>query len=256
MSIMDMFRNLSGSQPQAPAMPGQLQTAGAQPQSQPQPGNIPTGGGSAATGNPLVPATNADGTPVTESPLDQFKDMWSPVANKGAGEPLFANVDPAKLLEAAKKTNFASLITKDQQAAIAQGGTVAVEAFQSAMNNVAQSVFAQSAMATTKIVDQALAKQQELFKSMLPNLVKQHTLADNLRESNPVFNHPSVAPLISAMESQLAAKHPNATSSELTKLAQEYVLGLGQAFNPALKTEAANSNGLTTGETDWSKFLE
>ena len=256
MAIMDMFRTAFGPQQSAaPTMPGQLQTAGAQPQPQSQPGNIPAAGGATNPNNPTVPATNADGTPATASPLDQFGDMWKPVENKGAGDPLFANVDPAKLMEAAKKTNFSALITKEQQAAIAQGGTAAQEAFMQSMNLVAQNVFAQSAMATTRIVDQALAKQQEQFKALLPSLVKQHTLSDNLRSENPVFNHPSVAPLIHAMETQLAAKHPNATASELTKLAQEYVLSVGQAFNPTAgkETTAASS---ANSEPDWDLFLK
>ena len=252
MAFMDMFR----APPVAPTMPGQLPTAGMQPQPQQNPGNITNGGGATNPNNPTVPSTNADGPPVVASPLDAFSDMWKPVAANGAGDPLFANVDPVKMMEAAKKTNFTSLITKEQQAAIAQGGQGAVEAFMQSINLVGQQAFANSAMATTKIVDQALAKQMEQFKSLLPNLVKQHTLSDNLRETNPVFNHPSVAPLINAMETQLAAKHPNATSSELTKLAQDYVLGLGQAFNPTLASNT-NANGSTkTEDVDWSKFLD
>ena len=242
-SIMDFFR---GNPNPAPAMP---------PASQPAPGNMTQNNVSTDPNNTTAPAANTDPNASPASPLDQFGDLWKPVANNNEPGAMFANVDPVKMMEAAKKTNFASLITKDQQNAIAQGGNVAVEAFMQAINSVGQQAFANSAMATTKIVDQALAKQMEQFKSLLPSLVKQHTLADNLRTTNPVFNHPSVQPLIKAMEHQLAQKHPNATAAELTQLAQEYVAGLGQAFNPTVNTNA-NSESTSKSDTDWSKFLE
>ena len=248
MGIMDMFHNLTGQAPAAaPVMPGQLQTAGVQV----QPGNMSPGGVN-ADGSPKL---NADGTPVTASPLDAFNDLWKPSTGQTGDTALFANVDPQKLMEAAKKTNFSSMITKEQSAAIAGGGEGAVTAFAQAMNSVAQTVFAQSALASTKIVDQALAEQQKRFKEMLPNLVKQHTLSDSLRTENPMFNHPSVQPLIGALETSLATKHPNATASELTALAKQYVEGLGQVFNPTVVTDQ-NTSGAKSDGTDWSKFLE
>ena len=257
MAILSAFANMFSSTPApvAPTMPGQLQTAGAQPQPQVQPGNIPTGGGATNPDNPLVPATStAEGTPAA-SPLDAFADLWKPVNNTTTSDtPFFANVDPKKLMEAAQKTNFASLITADQQQAIAGGGENAVAAFSQAMNSVAQNVFAQSALATTKIVDEALARQQAKFKDMLPNLVKQHSLSDNLRNDNPIYKNPAVQPLISAMEHQLAAKYPSASVNELTEMAKQYVSSLGAVFNPALAA-AEDTKGSKAGEMDWSTFL-
>lgn len=255
MAILSAFANMFGNNtPVAPTMPGQLQTAGAQP-AQPTPGNIPAGGGATNPSNPTVPAGPNTTDSAAASPLAQFGDLWKPVNNPATStEPLFGNVDPKKLMEAAQKTNFAQLITTEQQQAIAAGGEGAVQAFSQAMNLVAQNVFAQSALASTKIVDEALARQQEKFKAMLPSLVKQHTLADNLRNDNPIFKDPAVQPLIAAMEHQLAAKHPNATATELTDLAKQYVAGLGAVFNPALKADS-NATTAKSGEEDWSLFL-
>ena len=126
-----------------------------------------------------------------------------------------------------------------------------------AMNQMSQTVFAQSAMATSKIVEQALEAQQKKFQEMLPGIIKQHTVSDNLRSENPIFNDPAVRPLISAMEQQFSLKHPNATASEITAMAKQYVSGLGQVFNPAQANAGSDQNNFrATGDTDWSKFLE
>jgi hypothetical protein len=108
---------------------------------------------------------------------------------------------------------------------------------------------------TTKIVEQALARQQANFEAKLPGIIKQHTVADSLRNENPIFSDPAVAPLVKAMEHQLAQKYPNATSSELTQQAKTYIAGLGSVFSPPQTKENTNNSTKTAAETDWSKFF-
>ena len=102
-----------------------------QPVQQPQPpGNIPPNSGTVDPDNSTVPAgtvTQSQQQPET-SPLDAFADLWKPVEGQ-APEQLFPNVDPAKLMEAARKTDFAKVITNEQMEAIAGGGQNAVAAF-------------------------------------------------------------------------------------------------------------------------------
>ena len=81
---------------------------------------------------------------------DAFADLWKPVEGQ-TPEQLFPNIDPAKLMEAAKKTDFAKVITDEQRQAIIAGGQDAVAAFTGAMNSVAQAVYANSALATTRL---------------------------------------------------------------------------------------------------------
>lgn len=119
---------------------------------------------------------------------------------------MFANVDPQKLMEAARKTDFSKAISSNQLEAIAGGGQEAVAAFASAMNSVAQTVYANSALATTKIVEQALMKAQQQYDAKIPGLIKRQTVSDTLRTENPMFSNPAVQPLISALEAQLAVK--------------------------------------------------
>jgi hypothetical protein len=244
---MSIMQNIFGG-----LMGGTQQSAPA-PQQQVPPGNIPPNAGATDLTNTMVPPGTVAATQEQASPLADFADLWKTDPNTAAPQPMFGNVDPAKLMDAARKTDFAKAIPKETMAAIAAGGQAGVEAFAQAMNTVSQTVYANSAMATTKIVEQALKKQQEAFEAKLPGIIKQHTLSDTLRSENPVFSNPAVQPLISALESQLAVKHPGATAGELTSMAKQYLEGLGSVFSP--KAAPTKEEAAAAGETDWSKFF-
>lgn len=239
-----------GSQPAAPAPQQQQQP----PQQQTQPGNIPPAGGATAPNNPTVPAGQETTETAPAAPLAEFADLWQPPKDQGTQtESMFATVDPKKLMEAAQKTDFSKAVSPQVLAAIKAGGEEGIAASMQAMNTMAQTVYANSAMATTKIVEQALAKQMESFKASLPQIIKQHSLSDNLRSENPAFSNPAVQPFIQAMEAQLAVKHPGATATELTNMAKQYIEGIGSLFSPAPAKTAAET--AKAGETDWSKFF-
>lgn len=246
MSIMSMFQNaFGGAAPAAPA------PAASQPA---QPGNLPAAPVvNSDPANNNAPAPNpADPASVTPEGLDAFKDLWkapeSPTNNEP--QPMF-NVKPEQLLEAAKKIDFSKAITQDQLQAVAQGGENAVNAFAQAMNSVAQTVYAQNALATTKIVEQALAKSKEGIMSEIPGQIKRHTVSETLQSENPVFSHPAAAPVLGALQQQLAIKYPNASASELSQHAKQYLNSLLSAASPANKsTETADGS-----DEDWSRFL-
>jgi len=244
MSLMtNIFGALTGGTGPAPQQQQQASPAG----------NIPPGSGATDVGNPQVPVGTVAASQEPSSPLADFADLWKPADNANAPTSMFGEIDQTKLMEAAKKTDFSKAVSKEQFEAIAAGGQGAVEAFAAAMNSVAQTVYANSAVATTKIVEQALTKAQQSYDTRLPGIIKQHTLSDTLRSENPVFSNPAVQPLISAMETQMAVKYPNATASELTSMAKQYIEGLGTVFSPAkapTKEETAKA-----GEFDWSKFF-
>lgn len=244
MSIMDFFR------PQQTATPPQV----AQPGQTPPPVTTPPGATDPT--NPTVPANSpgTPGEPKVESPLDQFADLWKidpNAAAAGKAENLF-NIDPAKLQEAASKTNFSQVISQDTIQKMAAGGQEAVEAFVDSMNKVAQATYAQSAMATAKIVEQALGKAQESYDARIPNLIKQHQVSDNLRNESPIFNNPAVSPLISAMEVTFTQKYPNASASEITKMAKDYISAISTSLAPQQPQAPVDPS---KQEYDWSKFL-
>jgi len=257
--IMSMFSNIMGSGNQAPA-PAAAPGAQAAPST---PGSIPatapnTGAANANTApNGTIPG-NENSNPAPEAtPLDQFADLWKneptdPNAPKPAG--IFGNVDPKKFMEAAGKIDFTKVVTPEQLQAISQGGEGAMGAFAAALNSVAQTTYAQSAFASTKIVEQALARAKDSFIAELPQHIKKQTVSENLRNESPVFQNPAVQPIISALEAQLTVKYPAASAGEITQMAKQYVEALGTSFAP--KPAATSGNPGSKEETDWSSFLQ
>lgn len=248
---MSIFDKLFGTQPAAPA------PAASQPT---PPGNIPpfpnqvTAQSDGTAPNGVIPA----GTPEASntSPLDQFNSLWQPNENPAEPQPLI-NVDPKSLAEAASKTDFTKMLKPEQMQAIASGGEGAVAAFAQALNQVAQGVYAQSAFATTKIVEQAVAKARDQFNADIPNHVKKLQVSESLRSENPALSHPAASPILGAIESQLTMKHPQASSAEITKMAKQYLetfaSAIGQPARDAADARAAADN--KGSSTDWSTFL-
>lgn len=237
------------------------------PQSaQPSPGNLPAEapGMQSSQNNPNAPASQnpqapqnpaADGdTQVTG--LDQFKELWSPVESPAGGQQqqLF-NLDPKELMTAAQKIDFAKVIKPEQLQAISQGGEAAVQSFASALNTVAQTVYAQSAHTTAKLVEQAIAKSQESFRNELPQHIKRQTVSETLRAENPALSHPAASPILGALEQQLTMKFPNASAHEISGLAKNYLESFASSFQKPQTAPQGNGNQAGQDETDWSKYL-
>ena len=254
MSIGSMMANLfGGGQPQQP-----------QQQQMPQPGNLPaqqTPAMQSSPANPNVPAGQTDPAPANPATnaqpegLDRFNDLWKPVESPagGAPDPLF-NVDPKQLMEAAKKIDFTKVIQPTQLQAIAQGGEQAVSAFAQALNTVAQTVYAQNAHATAKIVEQAVAKSQEAIRSELPQHIKRQTVSDSLRTDNPALSHPAAAPILGALEQQLTMKFPNATAPEIKAMATDYLTSFAGTFQKPASQQTQSAQ--TNQGMDWDSWIK
>ena len=246
---MSILQKLFGNAPAA---------APAQQQAQATPGNIPpVNANPAHPANPTAPAATVAATDVGPvSPLDAFKGLWEtdPNAKEPTPEPgMFANVTPEKLQEAARKNDFSAVATPEMMAAITAGGEGAAAAMVQMMQAMSQKSFGDSAFATTKIVEQALAAQQAKFTEMLPGLMKNQNVSENLRNANPIFNHAAAAPMLEVMKAQVIKKHPNATAAEIQTMAQDYLLNFAQAANPAKPTDAQKQ---AAAGMDWSSFME
>lgn len=248
---MSLMQKIFGTAPQVAA-------PGTAPQVQATPGNMPAVNVNPAHAtNPTAPAATVaatEGAPV--SPLDAFKSLWEtdPNAKPIAPEPgMFANVTPEKLQEAARKNDFSAVATPELLAAINAGGEGATAAMVQMMQGMAQKGFGDSAFATTKIVEQALAKQKEDFMAQLPGLMKNQNVSENLRTANPIFNHPAAAPMLEVMKAQVIQKHPNATAAEIQAMAQDYLVNFAAAATPNTQTAAQKA---AAKEFDWSSFAD
>lgn len=252
--IMSMFRTAPVAANPLPTGPSQVNQPGvALPNTQSSSQTAPNG---------MVPSQTQVldvGQPKADvSPLDTFKDIWQTPTNTPTDSDgsVYSQVDPQKLMESAGKVDFAKAVTPEQLKAIATGGEGAVAAFAAAMNKVAQSVYAQSAFATTKIVDQALQKQQTSFDARLPSLVKKLSVNENLQDQNPLLSNPALTPLVSALSEQLVRKNPNATSSEIQSQVNDYFAALGTSFAPKPpETPATRAAAKAAKAEDWSAFL-
>ena len=245
---MNLFQSLFGSQTQS-STPAQspAPSSGQQLQGQNQPQNQ-------EGQSSIVPGTTSPGKEV--SPLEQYKDVWTvdPEANKPTPG-MFEGLDPQAILKSAQKVDFSKAISPELMTKIQNGGQDAVSALTVAMNAMSQSVYAQSAVATTKIVEQALAKQAEQFQAQLPSLVKKLSANESLSTANPLFNNPALEPVVRGLSEQFLRKNPNATSSDIQRQVQDYFNAVGLSFAPKSEPTPAQKKA-TKQEEDWSKFFE
>lgn len=250
---MDLFR----SAPVAPAIPA----PNGNPSQVANPGqNLPGTQASPQTANNgIVPAQSPAPAPAEKAeptPMEGFKDIWQTVKTEDGvpASEMFANLDPKKVMESAQKVDFTKTLTPEILAKAAAGGQEGIAALVSAMNSVAQSGYAQNAIATTKIVQQALKKQKEEFDAQLPTMVRKLSANENILAENPLFNNPAIQPLVGALQEQLVRKNPNATSKEIQTQVGDFFTQLGQNFAPPSKAdkEAKSKSGR---EEDWSAFL-
>lgn len=248
---MDLFRSSPVTGTNNPAVINQQNN-------QSQPGNIPQNSAIQSTpGNGVVPANqeNSTASEKEESPLDSFKDMWkNEDKSDDSQEHNMFNVDQSKLLEAAKKVDFSRAISPELIQKISAGGEEAAAALPQILNQVTQTVYAQSTLASTKIMEKALEQQREQFQKELPNIIKSHSLNDSLRNDNPIFSNPAVAPMLDMVKNQLVLKHPDSTASELQKMAIDFVEKFAKTLSPPKEDVDKKGNSTSKGE-DWSKFF-
>jgi len=186
-----------------------------------------------------------------ESPLDKFSEVFKMDAKEGETPPLF-NIDPIKLTEQASKTNFTNAIPQEILAKIEAGGKEGVIAMMSAINNVAQTNYAQSTLVAAKLVEHATEKQRKYYEEVaIPNLVRQLGIQQTMMDDNPALNHPAVAPVMEAVRENLAKQHPDSSQKEIAAMTKDFMSAFANAVNPPKGTTQQPGKK----ETDWSTFL-
>lgn len=260
MSIMDMFRSI--------AQGGTAKAGDGSPSPQPN-------GGDPSKLNPAVPgdgtAQNKDGSGPTaipkaaegdKSPLEGYGKLWEtdPNAKKTPSLAPTFTADPAKLMEAAKTIDFAKVIDPEVLTKAAAGDGAALS---QAINSAAQAGYAQSAHATTKIVERALADQAKMFKEeIMPAILREHSISTAVSADNAIFENPAVKPIVDMATAQLSAKYPNASAADIKKHAQEYFMGFakelatagGMTMEKAVDPAGSKVSGIREPQ-DWGKYF-
>lgn len=230
------------------------------PTTSPQPDGSGKIEGAAPSVEPVVSdKTDANGVvpnnlDTSESPLDPFKDLWDTKGvEKPNTDPVVVPLDTDKLQEVMGKVDLASVVTPEVMAVIAAGGEDATKAMMGAMNNIAQQSMMQSTVVANKLVENAVEKTIKAMEAKIPGLVKAQSVDNSLAETNPLFSDPAVAPIIESTKVQLLTKYPNATTAEITDMAQKFVVAMSNHLNP---TPEKPNPALPSGDQDFSTFLE
>ncbi len=244
MSIFDIFK------------PAASPAAAATPANQ----SLPVQGVVAASTNPTVPTAsttparmNADGTQAPSSPLDQYNTLWQDNPNAPAPqEPFSFNADPTKLMDAAKTVDFTRMLSPELSKRVAAGGADGQAAMMEAMNAVAQATYAQASLASSKIAEAANRAAEDRFKAMIPDLLRQHSVNDNIRSTNPFANDPAMAPMIEGLQAQFQRKYPQATAKDISEHVDTFLNAAADRIT-GNRPKPVDKN--VRPEMDWDAFM-
>ena len=198
--------------------------------------------GNKAPTQAAVKAANADSqsaensqiqAPAEPKPLEKFEKVWTaPEKASDESSNSVAKVSPEDMMAAAGKIDFSRLIDQDTLQQINGGGEGAMQALVAVINKTAQTSFGQSMIAAQKLVDAAVQEAKKDFSSQVPSMVKSQQLKAGLYDANPALKNPAVAPIVDALQLQLANHYPKASVAELQSMAQEMMVGAARAFDP------------------------
>lgn len=259
MGIFDNF--LSGNQDSKSGQQNQQQNqqqqqpANQDPNGAATPGNIPDPNllsqQNLSNNDPSIsnPANNGP-----ESLLEPFKEIWdndpnNPNNANNSAAP--AELDPKEVQQVISKMDFSSVVPPETLQRIIAGGEEAAPALMQAFNSIAQNVLLRSTLVNNKLasnsIEAAITRQNE----SLPELLRSQSIQTYARDTNPLFSNPAVQPVIAATQETLSRKYPNATPAEITKMTEDYIKAMGEAFNPAATTTSDSAEQ----DMDWQKFL-
>jgi hypothetical protein len=204
--------------------------------------------------NGVVPPNTDTSEPNPTAPLDAFTDIWKnapidPAAPVDDGT-VFGKVNPDDLIKAASGMDFTKVITPELQARIAAGGEDGVRANMEAMALVTRQTYAQASFATTKLIEQAIAKNNARLESKLPNALRAHN-TDSLMRENAVLSHPAAKPMVEGLVNQFQTKYPDASPAEIKRHAEDYFIQFSQSMINSQTAATTQANN----DTDWNKWF-
>jgi hypothetical protein len=209
--------------------------------------------------NGIIPQEGATPPPkAPESPVAKFADLWDPVktdpSQPNQESPAF---DPQKMMEAAGKVDFTRVITPETLQKIQAGGQDAIAALSEALNKTSQQVFGQASIVAHRLSEQQAQKVRDELTAQIPDMVKRQSLNQGLMRENAAFSNPAVAPVIQALQDQLAQKYPKASVDELQGMAKDYLTGVAGMINPPQQkgSKSGDPKDSKEPEFDWFSHL-
>lgn len=239
----------NGTPAQAPAAPNPTNN----PAQNPAPAQPASSAVTAPNGT--VPA---DGNKAADqSPTAKYADLWEPPKTEESKAPDQSQLTPEKMLEAAAKVDFRKVLDQESLAKIKAGGDEAVGALADLLNKTGQQVYGQSIVVAQKLAERAVSDAEARFTKELPNLIRRQSAQEALLSENPAFKDPAVAPVVAAIQTQLQAKYPKATASELNEMARDFMKQAAGVLSSDPKAAAAASASAKkkAGEEDWDSWM-
>lgn len=210
--------------------------------------------------NPAADPTNVPADPTAQvSPLDSFSKLWEPKPVDKDAPPAFDpgnifQLNQESMAQALSTVNFASGISEEQVAAITAGGPDAIKALGEMLNNTARQTMSAATQASAKMIEKAMTSATGAMDTKISNTVRQNQIASHLQETNPALNHPAAAPMVAALQAQLASQFPKSSPAEITQKVQEYMGAFAAVASgkPEAEAEAAKA----AAGTDWESYFK
>lgn len=224
-----------------------------QGQNQQQSTQAPAGTGQqqqAATGQPAG------------SPLDNYLAIWQNANNgQGGNKPAAsfeADVVPlgAEQLQALQQkmstVNFLGGVNQETITA-ALGGDA--NAFSSVINSAVQQALLQSVRLNGAMINGGFRSRTAAIMDAVPQHVQQALTISQIRQDNPIFNNPAARGILGALESNLAANHPDMTPQQASQVAQRFLQDFASELG-GKQPEAQTGNIQSGGSIDWSSAFK
>lgn len=221
----------------------------------PAPAATPTAGAPAVVPGAAPAAAPVAGIPApAASPLDQLSVIWNNNDNGGNNKGVDFSADvitytpeqQASIQQKVGSINFLGAV-KPEQISAALGGDV--EAFSGVINTAVQAALLQSMRMSVAMVNAGTNKRFADVNTLVPNLVREHLVTSQIRQDNPLLQHPAVQPLVSVLEAQVS-RNQNLSPQQASQVVRDYLQTLFTEVVPASASKPASSTGPV--EQDWS----
>ena len=191
-------------------------------------------------------------------PEDIFKDLWSNDPKLEAPQGINFNIAPDKLQELAGKVDYAALVPVDIRQRIMAGGEDAINAMLEAQNLTSRAVYANSIQGTTKLVEMAAKDAEERITASLESKFKLMSLKDHFAVTNPALQDPMLKPIVDSCQAQVVKKFPNASSTEIAQMTEQYFNQVAGKLAPGMNKPAPvldASGRPAQADFDWAAYL-
>lgn len=245
MSIFDMFRGTP-----APAQVEQVQQA-KQTQQQLE-GQQTTNGLPVVQPNPAAKEQEVSG-------LDRFKDLWQTPVKKEGEEDTFDpsnmfDLDPAKLQAGLKGFDTTKGISPEDLKAVMAGGEDAVAALSRVLNASSQATLQAAITAAGGMTQSAFERSLPSLDGKIKSTVRDTSIGTHLRTASPLMKNEAAKPMLSALATQFAGKHPDASPEEIVAMVDDYMVTLSESMGMQ-RPGAASKQIKASEEKDWGKWF-